>query len=63
MLIGVNLTGYTIGLAGMTELMNAVSEGTDRKWELMLLAVGVYYFFSVGVCIMRFLISNGWSSV
>lgn len=59
-LIGVNMIGYAIGLSGASDTVEAMSSDEDMK-EIVVVVLGAYYFLSVGVCIMRFLVRNGFT--
>lgn len=59
-LIGVNMIGYAIGLGGASDALRAVS-GDDKWRELIELLIGTYYFLSIGVGVMRYLVRYGFS--
>lgn len=57
------MIGYAVGIGGVKDAFHAVSGdgGGFFSTEVLVLISGVYYFLSVGVCIMRFLIRHGIS--
>jgi hypothetical protein len=62
------MIGYSVGLGGAADALAALSAGAGAgagggvdTHLLLALLVGVYYFFSVGVCIMRFLVTYRFS--
>ena len=55
-LIAVNLVGYAVGTGGVRTLLVKIVSA-----EGVYTLLGTFYFFSVGVCIMRFLKRHGYS--
>ena len=57
------MIGYAVGIGGVKDAFHALTgeKGGVFSREILLLIFGVYYFLSVGVCIMRFLIRHGVS--
>ena len=56
-LVGVNLTGYAIGVSGLQAVLNKFV-----TWEGFTTLVGTYYFLCLAVSFMNFLQRMGWTN-
>ena len=56
-LVGVNLTGYAIGVSGVQNVLNKFV-----TWEGFMTLVGTYYFLCLAVSFMNFLSRLGWTN-